>query len=140
MKYNISEWNTTSDRSKLAVEHLYCNNTKAFENIFVEATSVCKPEDINFMELGKIWEKIWDLWEIWKLWCQWIPITSNHLPIISYPLCQRRNQDFKQDIPVGSIFSKILVGEQKGGNSMCCGSSMGELVEFGQSFLNELQK
>ena len=30
--------------------------------------------------------------------------------------------------------------EQKGGNSMCCGSSVGELVESGLFFLNKLQK
>ena len=40
----------------------------------------------------------------------------------------------------GGIFSKILVWEQKGGNSMCCGSSVGELVESGLFFLNKLQK
>ena len=97
----------TSDRSKLAVQLLYCNSTKAFENIFVEATSVCKHENINFMELGKISEKIWDLWGIWKLWCQWTPITSNHLPIICYPMCKMRNQNFKQDMLVGGFFLKF---------------------------------
>ena len=93
----------TSDRSKLAVQLLYCNSTKAFENIFIEATSVCKHENIKLLELGNIL----DLWEIWKLCCQWTPITSNHLPIICYPMCKMRNQNFKQDMLVGGFFLKF---------------------------------
>ena len=99
----MKDRNNTSDRSKLAVQLLYCNSTKAFENIFIEATSVCKHENIKLLELGNIL----DLWEIWKLWCQWTPITSNHLSIICYPMCKMRNQDFKQDMLVGGFFLKF---------------------------------
>ena len=41
---------------------------------------------------------------------------------------------------VGEIFSEILVGGQKGEDSMFCGISAGELVEAGQFILDELQK
>ena len=41
---------------------------------------------------------------------------------------------------VGEMFFEILVGETKRGNSMLCSGSVGELVEAGQFFLNELQK
>ena len=49
-------------------------------------------------------------------------------------------QDFKQDMLVGRNFSKILLEGTRMGDSMFCGSSVGELVEAGQLFLNELQK
>ena len=41
---------------------------------------------------------------------------------------------------VGEMFFEILVGETKRGSSMLCSGSVGELVEAGQFFLNELQK
>ena len=47
------------------------------------------------------------------------------------------NQDFKRDVLMGGIFSEILVGRIKRGDSIFCGSSVGELVNVGQFFLNQ---
>ena len=63
--------------------------------------------------------------------------TSKYLHSFLSPLCKGGKPRFQTRRVNGGIFSEILAGRIKRGDSIFCGSSVGELVNVGQFFFNQ---